>query len=142
MEYTKQCSARVSRDDWGHTHQCEKKAIVERGGKPYCKIHDPEYIKAKDDERRAKFDKEWAEEKAYRELQNTAIRACKSINPDNPLAVAQSITDLYEALKAMLEGSEIAPLRSDEPIRVWERATPSEEAILNGFKALAKARVK
>jgi len=45
----------------------------------------------------------------------------------------------YEALKMMLEGSEIAPLRADEPIRVWERAMPSEEAILYGFKALALA---
>ncbi len=50
--------------------------------------------------------------------------------------------DMYEALKAMLEGSEIAPLRPDEPIRVWERAMPSEEAILMGFKALAKAKGK
>ena len=51
---------------------------------------------------------------------------------------------MAEALELMLEGSEIAPLQTDVPIRVWQRATPSEEAILYGFKALAlsKAEVK
>ena len=41
--------------------QCLKMAIVIRNGKAYCKIHDPEYIKAKDKERNAKWDKERAE---------------------------------------------------------------------------------
>ena len=50
--------------------------------------------------------------------------------------------DMYNALKALLEGSEIAPLKTDEPIRVWTRATPSSEAILEGFNALAKAEGK
>ncbi len=111
--YTKgeQCSARVSHDDWGHTHQCERRAVVEQDGKAYCKVHDPEYIKTKDAERTAKWDKEWAEKGAYQELQNTAVRACKSINPNNPLAVAQSITDFYEALKAMLKDQNSALAR-------------------------------
>ena len=42
------------------------------------------------------------------ELQNnteilcSAVNGCISINPENPLAVAESIKDLYEALKAIL----------------------------------------
>ena len=48
--------------------------------------------------------------------------------------------ELLEVLEALLEGSEIAPIQTDVPIRVWERAMPSEEAILRGFAALAKAR--
>ena len=47
--------------------------------------------------------------------------------------------DMYEALKAMLEGSEIAPLQPYEPIRVWQRAMPTEDAILSAYKALSKA---
>jgi hypothetical protein len=41
---------------WGvfHRHQCENRAVVVSDGKRYCKIHDPEYIKAKDGEREAK----------------------------------------------------------------------------------------
>ncbi len=31
-----------------------------------------------------------------------AVNACIKLNPDNPLAVAQSITALYEALKSLL----------------------------------------
>ncbi len=61
------------------------------------------------------------------------------VQPDQ-LKQAQEITDdLVGALNGLLEGSEIAPQQSDEPTRVWQRATPSEEAILAAFKALAKA---
>ncbi len=55
-----ECSVMVSPNDrWGAFHQsrCQKKAVVERDGKWYCKIHDPEYIKQKDTERKAKRDK-------------------------------------------------------------------------------------
>jgi len=96
----KQCSERVSHDDWGHTHQCPRGAKVIRNGKLYCKIHDPEYIAGKEAERTAKFDAEWAAKKATWELQNTAIRACKKINPENPQAVAESIEGLVEAVEA------------------------------------------
>ena len=48
------CSARVSIDSW-RSGQCPRKAIVERDGEWYCKIHDPEYIKAKDEERTRKY---------------------------------------------------------------------------------------
>lgn len=52
-----QCSVRVSPNTrWGafQQYRCSKKAVVVRDGKPYCKIHDPEYIKQKDVEREAK----------------------------------------------------------------------------------------
>ena len=48
------CSERVSTDSW-HYSQCSRKAVVERDGKPYCKIHDPEYIKAKSEEHARKY---------------------------------------------------------------------------------------
>lgn len=34
-------------------------------------------------------------------LITTAVNACISVNPENPLAVAESIKDMYEALKDM-----------------------------------------
>ena len=37
-------------------HRCFKKAVVERNGKPYCTIHDPEYVKKKDVECEAKYE--------------------------------------------------------------------------------------
>jgi len=53
----KQCSVRVAPSEaWGafNIHRCRNKAIVERNGKSYCKIHDPEYIKQKDIDREEK----------------------------------------------------------------------------------------
>lgn len=52
----KQCCEKV----WGagvwHTHQCKRKAVIEKDGKLYCKIHDPEYIKAKDKKKEAEYE--------------------------------------------------------------------------------------
>ena len=50
-----QCSARVDFDAW-RTGQCSRNAIIDRDGKSYCKIHDPEYIKQKDAKRQAKYE--------------------------------------------------------------------------------------
>jgi hypothetical protein len=47
--------------------------------------------------------------------------------------------NMYEALKMMLEGSEIAPSQTDGTIRTLTRATPSSDAIIMAFNALAKA---
>ncbi len=52
---------------WIHTdgfygHQCQRQPVVTRDGKPYCKIHDPEYIKAKEAAWGSNFDKEYAED--------------------------------------------------------------------------------
>ena len=82
----------------GFFHQCGKRRGHGKGGL-YCKIHDPEYVNAKQQAERDKWDKESAERTAKHELQDTAVSACKAINPSNPQAVAQSITDMYEALK-------------------------------------------
>ena len=47
MAANQRCSARVygpRADSWG----CMRKATVERNGKWYCKVHDPEYKAAKE----------------------------------------------------------------------------------------------
>jgi len=62
-----------------------------------------------------------------------AVNACKEINPDNPISVAESIVDMYEALKAMLEGSELDP---NNPDRTSSRVCPSSDAVIAGFNAL------
>ena len=33
----------------------------------------------------------------------TAVNACTKLNPDNPVVAAESISDLYEALKAIID---------------------------------------
>jgi uncharacterized Zn finger protein (UPF0148 family) len=104
-ESKKQCSEKVFPSGlYGsfHGYSCSKPATVERDGKWYCKIHDPEYVKAKDAKKRAKWDKKYKDDMERAELRSTAINACTKINPDNPQAVAESIEDMYEALKASL----------------------------------------
>jgi ferric-dicitrate binding protein FerR (iron transport regulator) len=57
----KLCSETVyPRDRYGsfHGYPCTKKVTVERDGKPYCSIHDPEAVKARDAARRKKWDEE------------------------------------------------------------------------------------
>lgn len=49
------CSERVWKDDW-RKGQCSHNASVVRDGKPYCTIHDPEYIKQKGVKRKARDD--------------------------------------------------------------------------------------
>ena len=41
------CSERVSDAYSWHNHPCTKPVKVERDGKPYCTIHDPEHKKAR-----------------------------------------------------------------------------------------------
>ena len=44
---------------------------------------------------------------------------------------------MYEALRDMLQGSELDP---DNPKRVWDRAMPSSKAIIKAFEALKLAK--
>lgn len=81
--------------------RCAKNAKVVRNGKGYCKVHDPEYIKAKGEARTAKLEAEWASKKKERNLISTALTACNKINPTNPQAAADSLVDMYGALKAL-----------------------------------------
>ncbi|KKM76423.1 hypothetical protein LCGC14_1380380 [marine sediment metagenome] len=129
-----QCSKHVFAER-GFNYPCRKKVTVERGGKPYCTIHDPEYIEAKRKALTEEWGKEWAEkevrwaeQKELRKLQDTALAGCKVVNPDNPMAVALSIEDLYEALKAIIGWME-----------KWQNAEWNFNGMLiDGRKALAK----
>lgn len=91
------CSARVGYDSYWPS-QCSRGATVTRDNKPYCTIHDPEYIKEKQAKKDAKWKAEWTEVRTNADLRDTAIAQCKKVNPDNPQAVAESIQALYEAL--------------------------------------------
>lgn len=53
MSAPAQCSKRFYNGKTFRGHQCGKPAKVERDGRHYCTIHDPEYRKAKAEKRRA-----------------------------------------------------------------------------------------
>ena len=96
-----QCSVKVW-DDRSFSWQCLKPAKVERDGKWYCSIHDPEYIKAKNKAREEEWERKVQARNAGWErdsIARTAYDQCLLINPDNPLAVAENIGAIYEALR-------------------------------------------
>ncbi len=117
MMFTKgeQCSERVSDGGrWPRYYQCTKKAVVERDAKHYCKIHDPEYIKAK---RQAQCDKWDAERKKRHDgykRESLAREIFQDIATDTIEANKEkykSAPDMYKALKQiqkwLLENTEI-----------------------------------
>ena len=69
------CTESVFRTDF-YSSRCQKEGVVERDGKWYCTVHDPEYKKAKQVAWQKKFDAEYlARQQVYR--RNFAMRkAC------------------------------------------------------------------
>lgn len=54
----------------GFGYQCQNKPVITDNGKLYCKIHSPEYLKAKIAQQDAKRSKETIERQAYYALEN------------------------------------------------------------------------
>ena len=95
----KQCSKMVNNSKYEvEPHLCANPAKVERDGKWYCRIHDPEYIKYKAANQKATRDREFNLSMA----QGEAWNQCLTINPDNPRAVADAIGDMYKALNELV----------------------------------------
>ena len=65
--------------DRGSSYQCSIKPIVERDGKLYCKIHNPEYIKEKHAKLRIKWNKKAEIRHQRLELSMARSRATEEI---------------------------------------------------------------
>ena len=77
MKIEERCQRIVSGEgQWGafHQHRCEKKFTVVRDGKRYCKIHDPEYIKAKQTVSTKKFDEKLTRARDIRHREDLLTR--------------------------------------------------------------------
>jgi ferric-dicitrate binding protein FerR (iron transport regulator) len=99
MKIKKQCCKRVfPRERWGafHEYNCTKPAIIERNGKWYCKIHDPEYVDAKNKEKHERWN---AEAEAQREVwrrENAIRKACEGVDTDTLEKI--SVKELLEKI--------------------------------------------
>ena len=73
------CSEKVSdrNSRWPHSYPCEKRSKVERDGKAYCTIHDPEYIKAKDAVRNAKWKADDIAQQRLSDIKQMEREVCK-----------------------------------------------------------------
>ena len=107
-----QCSVNISDSTGFYPTPCAKPAKVERGGKWFCTIHDPEYIKRKEIAWAAKYE---AKEAVWVK--------------DHRLQIAAP--DMYMALKNMVALA--IPLFSD---------APQMEALKQAGAAIAKAEGK
>ena len=102
-----QCQAMVSgTGSWGafHQHQCEKRFTIIRDGKRYCKIHDPEYIKAKSSANTKKWEEEDARQRARHNLTinaNMLLQVCKDALEASHDPVVENI--LIEAIAKVEE---------------------------------------
>ena len=70
---TKQCQADLIGERFGR--HCSRKAVVTRDGKSYCKMHDPEYLRARRAEKQVEWDKQWEVEGARVSLGRAQQRA-------------------------------------------------------------------
>lgn len=88
-----QCCERVTRyiGNWPKPGQCERKGIVEAGGKFYCKQHSPAAVKKRTETARAKWEaksKQWFLEKKGPAAHNVLQQIADGHNDARGLAKA------------------------------------------------------
>ena len=71
------CSAFVGRRNW--EEPCVRRATIIVNGEPYCKIHDPAYIKAKEERRQKERDARWATEREADEIRGLRIKVTRGL---------------------------------------------------------------
>ena len=106
MVEKKQCQERIYAGR-SPDYQCQKKSVVERNGKFYCKVHDPEYIKEKKRKWHERFAKEEVENRKRWHRKEVIEKVCEPFTTEwleTNTAVLKASNDMYEALKEILEG--------------------------------------
>ena len=78
----------------------------------------------------------WAIDGKGRECQIAELNTMSDNTEEANARLIAAAPRMYEALEAMNSGSYLNP---SNPNRVWDRATPSEAAIIKAFQALAAA---
>ena len=87
------CQKRVfgGTHSWGGS-RCERRAKIVRGGKGYCKQHDPEAVKAKRDQR----DKEWQERHDHERAQREAESARKRLVRQRSREAIEALSEIWD----------------------------------------------
>ena len=85
------CSEMFSMGTWSRPEMCTKPAKVERDGKFYCGIHDPERVDARNDKARAK--------QAAKKAECIRAQRIKDAAPD----LAEALKEAEWAIKALLK---------------------------------------
>ena len=95
------CEERVYKGGFPN-YQCQKLAVVQRGDKWFCRVHDPEYIAEKNAKKNAALYIKWDREKAETARQQRRVRIEALIYKDFDTAFlekhAQAIRQFIESL--------------------------------------------
>jgi len=103
MSDKKQCCVKVNdTGTWSDTHRCTRSATVERDGKWYCKIHDPEYRREKFAKSHEKF-KLAHEQNKKRELARAYRTVAQDQNKNHETIFGQVADGIADALEKQLE---------------------------------------
>lgn len=65
-----------------HKGQCQRNGVIERDGKWYCKQHDPEAVKAKEEAKRAQWRAEQDAALAHRRRVKAALKLCEGFTTE------------------------------------------------------------
>jgi len=106
VNYTaNQCHGTVCTDIW--PRNCTKKPVVERDGKWYCKIHDPEYVEARRAKQSAEADARWKARCHHFALHDAKLKAMVGLTMEEAQALtpalARAAPKLHEATKIALD---------------------------------------
>lgn len=82
VDAEERCSQAVYRGLWSHRSYCVRRGVVVRGGKKFCKQHDPEAVKAKKEERSRKWDAKWDAQAKQWDRENVIQSLCRDVDTD------------------------------------------------------------
>jgi uncharacterized Zn finger protein (UPF0148 family) len=98
MKHTEgKCSEPVW-DGW-HSRHCTRPGVIERDGKLYCKQHDPEAVKARQEAANAKYRKKSEESENNHRRQQACLRALSALTTEQ--IEGGAVERLAKAAKAM-----------------------------------------
>ena len=86
------------------TWQCQNRAVVQRNGKWFCRVHDQEYIAQKRRVQEEKWNRKWAEKRAMQEKRNILAEIGKGFDIALLRRNAQTIREFIETLKEAPNG--------------------------------------
>jgi len=101
------CCAEVWPKGGYHPGRCERMASVERDGRHYCKQHDPVAVKARDDERNAKWEAKWCLARAKTTYANAAVALAEAdiVTPCVTWPAYCVLLDDFRSSKAALDAA-------------------------------------
>ncbi len=76
------CSKSICTYGSWHGRQCTKTAIVQHNGVWFCRVHDPDYVKAKMDKKQIAWRKEWDRKMANSSWELAAHSLCSGVDTE------------------------------------------------------------